>query len=81
MKYQQLLGDVPLTLESYEKTLAQQPTLYLHVHSLQKQRATDIISVQPSPRWIYRAKVELVVDDELNENEWYLAAAIGSNPP
>jgi hypothetical protein len=54
--------------------------LRLHVHPLYAARARDIISSYRIAENCIRKSVVVVPDDSLNNNEWYVKMAMGSNP-
>jgi hypothetical protein len=54
--------------------------LHLHVHPLCEDRAREIISSSRIAENCTGKSVTLVLDDSLNNNEWYIELAIGSDP-
>jgi hypothetical protein len=83
MKYEPLPTASDLGVESFRYAMIMtNPPFYLHVHPLNVERAKTILA-DPRSTWPGRrdAPMFVVPDDTLNDNEWYISSAVGSNPP
>jgi hypothetical protein len=80
MKYHLMPTACDLTEATFNWAMGQStPPFYLHVHPFKVKRAQSIVDA-PAPPGRRNAPIHVVADDELNENEWYIVTAIGSNP-
>jgi hypothetical protein len=80
VKYTPLPITADLSRSSYEYAMSQTfPPIYLHVHPSMTARAASVIEPKlPGQR---ECSIEIVADETLGVNEWYLVSSIGSNPP
>ena len=81
-KYEPLPTDVDFSIVAFEVAMASNPPFYLHVHPLAAERARAVLTDRESD-WAGRRKapIHVVEDDTLNNNEWYIVTAVGSDPP
>jgi hypothetical protein len=79
-KYTPLPTSCDLSVTSFEWAMGSTNTpIYLHVHPSLVERAKEIITAPHAPG--RRIDPEVVADETLNVNEWYLVSSIGSDPP
>jgi hypothetical protein len=64
-------------LVSLEAALGQRPKFTLYVHAHLNPIAQRLV-VQPE---VVQERMQVVIDPELGEHEWYITAAVGSQGP
>jgi hypothetical protein len=76
-KYQPLPVSCDLSLVSLEEALGQRPkfTLYVHAHIY------PIAQRLVMQREVVEERLQVVIDPDLVEHEWYITAAVGSKGP
>jgi hypothetical protein len=79
MKYTPMLIHCDLAAETLNWAMAStEVPIYLHVHPSMVSHAQEVVDYPAPPG--RRIKPEVVADDTLGINEWYLVTSIGSNP-
>jgi hypothetical protein len=79
VKYTPLPTSFDLCVTSFEWAMGSTTVpIYLHVHPSLVERAKEIVAAPHAPGC--RIDPEVVADETLNVNEWYLVTSIGSDP-
>jgi hypothetical protein len=76
IKYQPLATPADLSVATLEAALATVPKFHLHVSTELDDIARRIVA-EPE---VADEHIEIIVEEDLGPHEWYITAAVGSNP-